>query len=143
MRTRLRLALPLFFVVVLPPRESWPYIFTSCVIHIAYYIALVGAYRHGGYGARGALRGGVDEADRSPEPQRADAERGVRRGHLEGGHVDRAEGQGQERLKVGVLDPHAPGHVDHRARMEILAAVRNSVFVDCRPPGSTRDTLPL
>ncbi|MBI5280028.1 MAG: EamA family transporter [Burkholderiales bacterium] len=40
-------ALPLWLLVGLPPVQSWPYIAASCVIHIAYYIALVGAYRHG------------------------------------------------------------------------------------------------
>ena len=43
-------ALP-FMLWVGPPRaEAWPYIAASLVIHIGYYIALVGAYRHGELG---------------------------------------------------------------------------------------------
>ncbi len=44
------LALPLMLWVGLPPPASWPYIAASLVIHVAYYIALVGAYRHGDLG---------------------------------------------------------------------------------------------
>jgi drug/metabolite transporter (DMT)-like permease len=40
-------AAPLLLVVTPPARESWPYIAGSVVTHIAYYIALVGAYRAG------------------------------------------------------------------------------------------------
>ena len=43
-------ALPLLLVLGLPPRESWPYIGASLVIHVAYYIALTGAYKHGELG---------------------------------------------------------------------------------------------
>jgi len=44
------LALPLLFWVGLPDAGAWPFIATSLVIHIGYYIALVGAYRHGDLG---------------------------------------------------------------------------------------------
>jgi drug/metabolite transporter (DMT)-like permease len=40
-------ALPFVFFVDLPAPASWPYIVASVVIHIGYYIALVGAYRAG------------------------------------------------------------------------------------------------
>ncbi|MBG9388939.1 EamA family transporter [Caenimonas aquaedulcis] len=43
-------ALPLLAVVGVPARESWPYILASTVIHIGYYIALTGAYKHGDLG---------------------------------------------------------------------------------------------
>jgi phosphonate utilization associated putative membrane protein len=43
-------ALPLLFWVGLPEPAAWPYIATSLLIHIGYYIALVGAYRHGDLG---------------------------------------------------------------------------------------------
>ncbi|CAN5920071.1 DMT family transporter [soil metagenome] len=43
-------ALPVLFCVGLPKAESWPYILTSTVIHLGYYIALAGAYRHGDLG---------------------------------------------------------------------------------------------
>ena len=43
-------ALPLLLVVGLPKPEAWPYILASMTIHIAYYIALTGAYRHGDLG---------------------------------------------------------------------------------------------
>lgn len=43
-------ALPLVFVVGLPPASAWPYIAASVVIHIGYYIALTGAYKHGDLG---------------------------------------------------------------------------------------------
>ena len=44
------LALPLLAWVGLPPPAAWPFIAASLVIHIGYYIALVGAYRHGELG---------------------------------------------------------------------------------------------
>jgi drug/metabolite transporter (DMT)-like permease len=44
------LALPVVLVVGLPRREAWPFLAGSLVIHIGYYIALVGAYRHGELG---------------------------------------------------------------------------------------------
>jgi drug/metabolite transporter (DMT)-like permease len=40
-------AAPLLAVVAPPARESWPYIAASVLTHVAYYIALVGAYRAG------------------------------------------------------------------------------------------------
>ncbi len=43
-------ALPLLLVVGLPPPASWPYIAASVVIHLAYFIALSGAYKHGELG---------------------------------------------------------------------------------------------
>lgn len=44
------IALPLLAVAGVPARESWPFILASVVIHIAYYFALTGAYRHGDLG---------------------------------------------------------------------------------------------
>jgi drug/metabolite transporter (DMT)-like permease len=44
------LALPVVLVVGLPRREAWPFLAGSLTIHIGYYIALVGAYRHGELG---------------------------------------------------------------------------------------------
>ncbi|CAN5735609.1 DMT family transporter [soil metagenome] len=43
-------ALPVLLWVGPPPAAAWPYIFMSLVIHIGYYIALVGAYQHGDLG---------------------------------------------------------------------------------------------
>ena len=43
-------ALPLLLLVGLPAAGSWPFILASVVIHIGYYIALTGAYRHGDLG---------------------------------------------------------------------------------------------
>lgn len=43
-------ALPVLMWVGLPAAASWPYILTSTVIHLGYYIALAGAYRHGDLG---------------------------------------------------------------------------------------------
>jgi drug/metabolite transporter (DMT)-like permease len=40
-------AVPFLFFVDVPAAAAWPYIFASVVIHIAYYFALVGAYRAG------------------------------------------------------------------------------------------------
>ncbi|HSA88631.1 MAG TPA: DMT family transporter [Burkholderiales bacterium] len=40
-------AAPLLLVVAPPAREAWPYIAASVVTHVAYYVALVGAYRAG------------------------------------------------------------------------------------------------
>jgi phosphonate utilization associated putative membrane protein len=44
------LAVPLLLWVGLPEPAAWPYIATSLLIHVGYYIALVGAYRHGDLG---------------------------------------------------------------------------------------------
>ena len=33
-----------------PPAAAWPFIAASCLIHVAYYAALAGAYRHGDLG---------------------------------------------------------------------------------------------
>jgi len=43
-------ALPFMLWLGLPPRNAWPFIAASLVIHIGYYIALVGAYQHGELG---------------------------------------------------------------------------------------------
>lgn len=44
------IALPVLMVVGLPPRAAWPYLAASVVVHLGYYVALVGAYRHGDLG---------------------------------------------------------------------------------------------
>ena len=44
------LAIPLVVVVGWPPPAAWPYVIASVVIHIGYYIALTGAYKHGDLG---------------------------------------------------------------------------------------------
>jgi phosphonate utilization associated putative membrane protein len=44
------IALPFMLWIGLPPRAAWPFIAASLVIHIGYYIALVGAYQHGELG---------------------------------------------------------------------------------------------
>ena len=41
------LAIPLLLHTGLPPAAAWPYLAASLVIHIGYYIALTGAYKHG------------------------------------------------------------------------------------------------
>ncbi len=43
-------ALPIALLVGWPRAQSWPFILTSVVIHIGYYIALTGAYKHGDLG---------------------------------------------------------------------------------------------
>jgi phosphonate utilization associated putative membrane protein len=43
-------ALPLALLVGLPPPAAWPYIAASVTIHIGYYFALAGAYKHGELG---------------------------------------------------------------------------------------------
>lgn len=43
-------ALPLLALVGLPPPAAWPFILASVAIHIGYYVALAGAYRHGDLG---------------------------------------------------------------------------------------------
>ena len=43
-------ALPFMLWLGPPPRNAWPFIAASLVIHIGYYIALVGAYQHGELG---------------------------------------------------------------------------------------------
>ena len=41
---------PLLLWVGLPPREAWPFLLGSLLIHLAYYITLTGAYEHGELG---------------------------------------------------------------------------------------------
>lgn len=43
-------ALPICLYVGLPDPQVWPYIAASLVVHVAYYFALAGAYRHGDLG---------------------------------------------------------------------------------------------
>jgi phosphonate utilization associated putative membrane protein len=43
-------ALPPLLVVGPPPAVAWPFIAASLVIHIAYYVTLAGAYKHGDLG---------------------------------------------------------------------------------------------
>ena len=43
-------ALPLVLVLGWPPAAAWPWLLTSMAIHVAYYIALTGAYQHGDLG---------------------------------------------------------------------------------------------
>jgi drug/metabolite transporter (DMT)-like permease len=43
-------ALPMLLLVGPPPPVAWPYIGASVAIHIAYYITLAGAYKHGDLG---------------------------------------------------------------------------------------------
>jgi len=43
-------ALPFMLWLGVPPRNAWPFIAASLLIHIGYYIALVGAYQHGELG---------------------------------------------------------------------------------------------
>lgn len=40
-------ALPLVAWLGMPPAQAWPYLVTSLCIHVAYYITLAGAYKHG------------------------------------------------------------------------------------------------
>ena len=44
------LALPLVALAGWPAREAWPFLAASVAIHFGYYVALVGAYRHGDLG---------------------------------------------------------------------------------------------
>jgi phosphonate utilization associated putative membrane protein len=44
------IALPFALLVGWPVAAAWPFILTSVVIHIAYYVALTGAYKHGDLG---------------------------------------------------------------------------------------------
>ena len=53
------IALPLVLIVGWPPLVAWPYIVSSVVIHIAYYVALTGAYKYGDMGLTYPLMRGV------------------------------------------------------------------------------------
>jgi phosphonate utilization associated putative membrane protein len=44
------IAVPLVLALGWPQADAWPYIVASITIHIAYYIALTGAYQHGDLG---------------------------------------------------------------------------------------------
>jgi phosphonate utilization associated putative membrane protein len=43
-------AIPPLLLVGLPPAAAWPYIVCSLTVHVAYYITLAGAYKHGELG---------------------------------------------------------------------------------------------
>jgi phosphonate utilization associated putative membrane protein len=53
------MAIPLVALVGWPKAEAWPFIAASVVIHIGYYLALTGAYRHGDLGLTYPLMRGV------------------------------------------------------------------------------------
>ncbi len=53
------LAIPLVALVGWPSAQAWPYIVASVVVHIGYYLALTGAYRHGELGLTYPLMRGV------------------------------------------------------------------------------------
>ena len=53
------IGVPLVLIVGWPPASAWPYIVASTLIHIAYYIALSGAYRNGDLGLTYPLMRGV------------------------------------------------------------------------------------
>lgn len=53
------IAIPLVIVVGFPAPVTWPYIAISLTVHIGYYIALTGAYRHGDLGLTYPLMRGV------------------------------------------------------------------------------------
>ena len=44
------IALPMVAIVGLPPRAARPFLAASGVVHLGYYVALVGAYKHGELG---------------------------------------------------------------------------------------------
>ena len=44
------IALPVVLIVGPPDRAAWPYIALTTVVHLGYYIALAGAYKHGDLG---------------------------------------------------------------------------------------------
>ncbi|MBS0441687.1 MAG: EamA family transporter [Proteobacteria bacterium] len=44
------IALPVVAAVGLPARAAWPFLVASNVVHLGYYVALVGAYKHGELG---------------------------------------------------------------------------------------------
>jgi len=44
------ISLPLLLWLGLPPREAWPWIISSAIVHIGYYATLSQAYRHGDLG---------------------------------------------------------------------------------------------
>lgn len=52
-------ALPFLAVVGLPVPASWPYLAVSMAVHVAYYIALAGAYKHGDLGVAYPLMRGT------------------------------------------------------------------------------------
>ena len=53
------LGLPLVLAAGLPPTVAWPYLLASLVIHIGYYTALTGAYKHGDLGLTYPLMRGL------------------------------------------------------------------------------------
>ena len=52
-------AIPIVMLVGLPDPKVWPYLGSSLLVHIGYYLALTGAYRHGDLGLTYPLMRGV------------------------------------------------------------------------------------
>jgi phosphonate utilization associated putative membrane protein len=53
------MVIPLVWFAGWPPRSAWPFLAASITIHIGYYFALTGAYRHGDLGLTYPLMRGV------------------------------------------------------------------------------------
>jgi phosphonate utilization associated putative membrane protein len=53
------MVIPLVWFAGWPPRSAWPFLAASIIIHIGYYFALTGAYRHGDLGLTYPLMRGV------------------------------------------------------------------------------------
>ena len=117
------LALPLLLIVGLPPISAMPYLAASIVIHIGYYIALAGAYKHGDLGLTYPIMRGL-----------APLLVAIGSGALIGEHLSLLGWAGVAGISMGVLlvglagfGRNTSGPSNHRAA--VLFALSNAVII--------------
>ena len=114
------LALPLLLIVGLPPISAMPYLAASIVIHIGYYIALAGAYRHGDLGLTYPIMRGL-----------APLLVAIGSGALIGEHLSLLAWAGVAGISMGVLlvglVRNTLGRSHHRAA--VLFALSNAIII--------------
>ncbi|MEO8102069.1 MAG: EamA family transporter [Betaproteobacteria bacterium] len=113
-------ALPLLLVAGLPPAASLPYLTASIIIHIGYYVALAGAYKHGDLGLTYPIMRGL-----------APLMVAMGSGAIIGEHLSAAGWAGVAGVSAGVLllgfSRRAWSQSSHRAAM--LFALSNAVII--------------
>ena len=113
-------ALPLLWVAGLPPSASLPYLAASIIIHIGYYIALAGAYKHGDLGLTYPIMRGL-----------APLLVALGSGAIIGEHISMLGWAGVAGISIGVLlvglSRQAWAHSSHRSAL--LFALSNAVII--------------
>ena len=114
------LALPILLIVGLPPISAMPYLAASIIIHVGYYIALAGAYKHGDLGLTYPIMRGL-----------APLLVAIGSGALIGEHLSLLGWMGVAGVSMGVLlvglVRNTLGQSNHRAA--VLFALSNAVII--------------